>query len=114
MQDSEKETVQYLKELGVDGIVYDRIDMNKESKESIFSLDHRLQMEEGGDNDESEERLSTCSCSTNKSSGSESPKSQVVPGGGQVRSASESSSTTIAATAATEERHFKMISGTTV
>ena len=110
MQDSEKETVQYLKELGVDGIVYDRIDMNKESKESIFSLDHRLQMEEG-DNDESEERLSTCSCST-KSSGSESPKSQIAAASnaGQVRSPSESSPTTTM----TEERHFKMISGTTV
>ena len=111
MQDSEKETVQYLKELGVDGIVYDRIDMNKESKESIFSLDHRLQMEEG-DNDESEERLSTCSCST-KSSGSESPKSQIAAAAsnaGQVRSPSGSSPTTTMA----EERHFKMISGTTV
>ena len=109
MQDSEKETVQYLKELGVDGIVYDRIDMNKESKESIFSLDHRLQMEEG-DNDESEERLSNCSCST-KSSGSESPKSQIAAASnaGQVRSPSESNPATIA-----EERHFKMISGTTV
>ena len=109
MQDSEKETVQYLKELGVDGIVYDRIDMNKESKESIFSLDHRLQMEEG-DNDESEERLSNCSCST-QSSGSESPKSQIAAASnaGQVRSPSESSPATM-----TEERHFKMISGTTV
>ena len=100
--------MQYLKELGVDGIVYDRIDMNKESKESIFSLDH--QMAEG-ENDE-EERLSTGSCST-KSPGSESPKSaeggSVIAAAEHVRSVPECSPTTIA-----EERHFKMISGTTV
>ena len=80
--------------------------MNKESKESIFSLDH--QMAEG-ENDE-EERLSTCSCSTNKSSGSESPKSAEgsVIATEQVRSVSECSPTIA------EERHFKMISGTTV
>ena len=102
--------MQYLKELGVDGIVYDRIDMNKESKESIFSLDHRLQTE--GDNNDEEERLSTCSCST-KSPGSESPKSaeggSVIAAAEHVRSVPECSPTTIA-----EERHFKMISGTTV
>ena len=41
-KDSEREKVDYLKGLGVDGIVYDRIDMQKEAgKESIFSMDHR-------------------------------------------------------------------------
>lgn len=108
-KDSEKQTVQYLKELGVDGIVYDRIDMNKESKESIFSLDHRLSQTEG-ENDE-EERLSTCSCST-KSPGSESPKSAIE--GGSVIAAEQVASVSECSPTIAEERHFKMISGTTV
>jgi len=40
---NDKETVQYLKELGVDGIIYDRMDQNnsKQVKESIFLTETR-------------------------------------------------------------------------
>ncbi len=72
-KDSDRETVQYLKQLGVDGIVYDRIDMQKDKgKESIFFTDHKMQMEEAAAAAAAREgdAASTCSCSSSKSGGS--------------------------------------------
>ena len=75
-KDSDRETVQYLKDLGVDGIVYDRVDMQKEGKESIFSIDHRMQMEEEN-KDETGGASSTCSCSS-KSGGSSPQQVDII------------------------------------
>ena len=68
---NDKETVTYLKRLGVNGIVYDRMDVNssKEVKESIFLTEKRLL--------ESGETASTCSsCGSSSSSSAGENKSE--------------------------------------
>ena len=62
---NDRSTVDYLKKIGVDGIVYDRMDENnsKEVKESVFLVDNDKDKHEHG-----EEK--SCSCASNVSSSS--------------------------------------------
>merc|ERR1711974_46213 len=71
--------VQHLKSLGVDGIIYDRIDVNsvKEVKQSIFMMD-----KEEEEDEEQQKTPSQCSCNSPPRDPNKSPATSGDGGGG--------------------------------
>ena len=76
-EQNDKETVKYLKQLGVNGVIYDRMDQNNEKliKESIFVSNNKLPASEPSTAYSSSGVSSESDCSP-KSSPSASPVQQ--------------------------------------
>ena len=76
-EQNDKETVKYLKQLGVDGVIYDRMDQNNDKlvKESIFVSANKLPAAEPSSAQSSSGCSSESDCSP-KSSPSASPVRQ--------------------------------------